>query len=321
MRMHLRMLFGILLAVILALSARTLYTSAQTETVIAIDPENSQVPIASQVQIDLSVANGLNINAFDVIIEYDADYLQFEGWVNGDMLSNVAVVKKVDDPGLFQLVCTQLATPPVSGDGILITLIFYTEALGTTNLEITKAEFADSSGNLSIPLRRGGSITIENTPTATGTNTPTSTATNTATLTLPVTATSASTGVGSATPAASPTSLTMIPPLLPTETTALTSSPIMIDTASPTEASTETPSPTVEKTMTTSIHISMTPPRDLGIVEGASPNPARELRRYDEGNLSDVWLWILLLIILAALGLVVVAVVRNKRGNTDHFHK
>ena len=321
MRVQSRMFFAILLAVILLFSARTLITSAQTETVIAIDPESSQVPIASQVQIDLSVANGLNINAFDVIIEYDADYLQLEGWVNGDMLSNLAVVKKVDDPGLFRLVCTQLATPPVSGDGTLITLIFYTEALGTTNLEITKAEFADSSGNLSLPLRQGGSITIENTPTPTRTATLTATLTSTATQTLPVTATSTSTVEGSATPAASPTSPTVLPPLLPTEPVASTSSPIMINTPGPTEVSAETPPPTVEETPTTSAGMSVTPTRDFGIVEGTSPGSARELRRYGEVNVSDVWLWVLLAIILAALGLVVAAVIRNKRGDRDHPHR
>ena len=313
-----RSLLMILLATLTMLSSSKSATLAQSNTTLSVSPAQTTVPIASQAQIGLFVTNGVNINAFDITIEYDPEYLRLDGWVNGDYLSNLAVVKKVDEPGSFQLVCTQLATQPVSGNGTLITLFFYAKILGTTQIAITDAEFADALGNLSIPAVVGGSVSIEYastyTPTATGTNTPIYTPSNTFTPTLPRTATSAGTPAGSTTPAATATSLTKTATRFPTEDATATPWPTLTNTPSPTLTPTETPLLPEEITATAIKRLSATPIFVIGIVEGSSPGPVEDIPSTEQDTLGDLWLWVLLGAILVALIVIVVAVLRRRTG-------
>ena len=194
----------------------------QGGTVLAVDPAQASVEVNGQREIHLLVTGADNLNAFDVQVEYDANLLSLAKWEFGDLLSNLAVVKRDDLPGSFRLVATQLATPGVSGDGVLLKLFFSGEQTGTSAITITKAEFARSEGGLSLPEVRHGSIsvtpaqppataTVTRTPTATlaptetPTHTPTATPTATRTATLPPSATVTTTKAATATLAATPT--------------------------------------------------------------------------------------------------------------------
>ncbi|MEA4958224.1 MAG: cohesin domain-containing protein, partial [Anaerolineaceae bacterium] len=132
----------------------------------------------SQVSLDLMLTDAVNVNAFDVIVEYDDALLRLDGWANGGFLSNLAVVVKTDNPGYFRLFCTQLATPPVSGNGSLIRLTFSGLALGNSDIAITKGELADSQGQKTDPTLEGGRVSVvattvpSLTPTATHTQPP-----------------------------------------------------------------------------------------------------------------------------------------------------
>jgi len=162
-----------------------LRVSATSETVLAVDPETGSVPIGCQVEMDLIVTDGLNVNAFDVKLQYDPDKLELSSWRYGDYLSNLSVVKEEDQSGSLWLAVTQLATLAVSGDGTLLVLTFESKEIGTTQIEIVDAVFADSSGNKTYPERHHGEVSVTNdptyTPTPTLTDTPTQTATPTKT--------------------------------------------------------------------------------------------------------------------------------------------
>jgi len=203
---------ALLLLVSLLLAALPLPVLGQGSTVLAVDPAQASVEVNGQREIALLVTDADNLNAFDVQVEYNGDLLTLAKWEFGDLLSNLAVVKRDDLPGSFRLVATQLATPGVSGDGVLLKLTFSGKLTGSSAIMITKAEFARSEGGLSLPELQNGNITIiPAQPTATLTHTPTVTATLTPTATstiqpsATVTATKTVTLAPTATKAASAT--------------------------------------------------------------------------------------------------------------------
>jgi LPXTG-motif cell wall-anchored protein len=210
------MVWAVLVVVALAV---TLPVWAQAGTVLSVNPPQSNVAVAATTQVSLIVTNGVNTNAFDVIVTYDANLLSLAGWSHGGYLSNLAVVKKVDEPGTFRLVCTQLATAPVSGDGILLNLVFRGENMGISAITITKADFAGSGSSLTQPEVVNGSVTVITgaafTPTVTQTSLATATYTMTASLTPVIPATSTSTKAQTPTQSRTSSSNT---PMLPTST-------------------------------------------------------------------------------------------------------
>lgn len=175
---------ALILLVCLLLTSFSLPVNAQGGTVLAVDPAQASVEVNGQREIRLMVTGADNLNAFDVQVEYNGDLLSLVKWEFGDLLSNLAVVKRDDLPGSFRLVATQLATPGVSGDGVLLKLTFGGKLTGSSAIMITKAEFARSEGGLSLPEVQNGNISIiPAQPTATLTHTPTVTATLTPTAT------------------------------------------------------------------------------------------------------------------------------------------
>jgi len=203
-----RLALALILLVSLLLAGLPLPALAQGGTVLAVDPAQASVAVNGQREIHLLVTGADNLNAFDVQVEYDSGLLSLARWEFGDLLSNLAVVKRDDLPGSFRLVATQLATPGVSGDGVLLKLFFSGEQTGVSAITITKAEFARSEGGLSLPEVRHGSMTvIPAQPTATLTRTPTATfpPTATATLTPTATATKQPTATATMTKTATPT--------------------------------------------------------------------------------------------------------------------
>jgi len=119
-----RLAQALILLVSLLLAAFPLPVLAQGGTVLAVDPAQASVEVNGQREIHLLVTGADNLNAFDVQVEYDSGLLSLVKWEFGDLLSNLAVVKRDDLPGSFRLVATQLATPGVSGDGVLLKLTF-----------------------------------------------------------------------------------------------------------------------------------------------------------------------------------------------------
>jgi len=265
MRLRPRLALVLILLVGLLLVGLPLPVLAQGGTVLAVDPAQASVEVSGQSEIHLLVTGAENLNAFDVQVEYDSGLLSLARWEFGDLLSNLAVVKRDDLPGSFRLVATQLATPGVSGDGVLLKLFFSGEQTGVSAITITKAEFARSEGGLSLPELRHGSITVTPAqptatptatatrtptatatmaPTATATRTPTATPTATRTATLPPTATATATKAAIATLAATPTTGGGAVTLAPTGTVGGANTPV--GTPSAPIGGTNDPAPTVQ---------------------------------------------------------------------------
>jgi len=150
------------------------YVQAQGATSLVVDPEVSQGPLGNEILFQLMVTGGLDVNAYDVTIAYDEESLELMSWEHGDYLSNLAVVYLDDgQPGLLRVAATQLATPAVSGDGVLIELTFTAKVVGTALVEINEVEFADPEGNLTYPDDEPGEVLVTSDPTYTATATKT----------------------------------------------------------------------------------------------------------------------------------------------------
>jgi len=115
---------------------------AQAGPVLAVLPSDDALATGQVYTVSLYLTGGVEVNAFDLIVEYDAEVLALNTWEYGDYLSNLTtVIKPVNEPGLFHLVVTQLVTPPVSGDGTLLELTFEGLQPGLSSIRITKADF------------------------------------------------------------------------------------------------------------------------------------------------------------------------------------
>ena len=254
------------LALVLLWAGLPMPVLAQGGTVLAVDPAQANVEVNGLREIHLFVTGADNLNAFDVQLEYDSGLLILNSWEFGDLLSNLAVVKRDDLPGSFRLVATQLATPGVSGDGVLLKLFFKGKVEGTSAVTITKAEFARSEGGLSLPEVRHGSLTvIPAAPTATPTRTPTATAT------LAPTATSTATATATATRTA-----TLVPSATATATKTATATQMIATTIVATQAATLTPAAALTLAPTDAAGAATTPlvgTEEMGPT--AQPEPTR----------------------------------------------
>jgi cobalamin biosynthesis Mg chelatase CobN len=150
------------------------------------------------------VENGVNLNAFDVTVEYDEAILELIEWSFGDYFANLSTVSETNQPGLLRVAATQLASPAVSGDGVMLSLAFNTLSQGTSPVEMTDVQFSDAASQSVDPEVVSGAVTVvilpTYTPTATMTFTPTATRTPTPTLTPSQTLTPTSTATATATP-------------------------------------------------------------------------------------------------------------------------
>ncbi len=176
---------------------------AQNDTVLTFDPDLVNVPLGNQVQLQLWVLEGVNVNAFDIELEYDPDVLSLASWSYGDFLKQLAQVMLVVEPGHFRLAATQLAQPVVSGSGVLLNFTFNTIALGETTIDLINGQFSDALGNSSIPALEDALVRVINAPTYT----PTYTSTPTQTPLPPALPTATSTQAPTSTPTATATPL------------------------------------------------------------------------------------------------------------------
>lgn len=172
--------------------------SAQEGMLLSVKPANSSIPQNSTTTIEIVVSGGVNLTAFDLTVSYNPAIVTLESWSFGSYLSNLAEVYRQDKPGTFQLAATQLATPGVTGDGVLLLLVFRGANMGESLISITQAEFATADIQLVIPELNDAEISVSkplptiaftSTPPPTRTATTSQNATHTATLTATRTST------------------------------------------------------------------------------------------------------------------------------------
>jgi hypothetical protein len=320
--------------VILVLVAALVWLSpahAQTGFQLAVSPLLTEVPIGTDFTLELNVEEGLDLNAFDVTLVYDPEVLRLVDWAYGDYFANLASMSVINQPGELRVAATQVASAPVSGDGLLLSLSFDAKAEGFSPVDITRAEFADSDGNKLEPDVVHGQVlvTLAPTYTPTGTSTPTATATPTRTLTPTRTSTLAQTVTATGTKTGTPTS-----------TLAQTETAEVFTTQTPTSAFTETPSgqtgtatgtalagtadsrltPTITRSPWPVLEASVTNIPQTSVIpmnDNEEPIPTPDQQDHDSRNLLNGLLWGVLLAGLITFMVLVVLILRRRKQKEE----
>ncbi len=144
-----------------------LAAAAQGETTLSVSPAEASVILTNTRTISLYLAGGVNLNAFDVAVRYDPSLVDYESYAFGGYFSNLAQVYLRDDPGYFRLAATQLATPGVSGDGVVLNLVFRGTSRGISPIIIEMADFAVyGDGPLVHATAEHGTLRVHDNPAA-----------------------------------------------------------------------------------------------------------------------------------------------------------
>ena len=123
--------------------------AAQTGTTVFFSPDPANVYLNgtnSQV-VEVWVGDVVEMNAFDITVEYDPTIANLSNWATGTFLE----ITKGNcfqhpqhpiEPGYFQIICTQFAKPLKTGSGVLLKLTFSGLTLGNTELTLTNPSFS-----------------------------------------------------------------------------------------------------------------------------------------------------------------------------------
>ena len=141
--------FAVLTGLLFFLIAPAISAYAQTGAQISVLPLNTTLDLAlgNTALIQIYVDDVVELNSFEVIIQYDSSLLTLTSWSHGGILKNLMnVIPPVNIPGYLQIAVTQIATAGYTGDGVLLNLNFQATAEGSTPITISKADLARSNG-------------------------------------------------------------------------------------------------------------------------------------------------------------------------------
>jgi len=317
-----RKLFQTTVTFILAVIIGPIITvTAQDPSTLSIDPSTFNVLLGEPVEFNINITNGFNVHAFDLKISYVSQQLSLSSWGHGGFLSDPSCTSVVDQPGIFELICSQEDQTEVSGNGVLLTLSFDTIGAGFSGVIITEAELFDFDGLVSVPRLRHGVVGITNnftsSPSPTATLVPTGTFTTTPTF-IPT---------ANPSPTFTPTETPMVTPA-PSNTALITNTATIAAypgdaTATLVSTTLFTPSPTSESeqppTQTVVIEETSVPAEATNLPQQDLPSEAPS---YSQTMLRTLWrvvlLAVVILVLIAVLALIVLFLWRrNQIGDDD----
>jgi hypothetical protein len=142
-------LTAVFLGLLLCLISSVLPVSAQTGTQISVLPAqtNRDLALGNTALVQIYVDDAVELNAFEIILQYNPSVLSLISWSHGGILQNLMnVIPPVNNPGYLQIAVTQIATPGYTGDGVLLNLNFQATSEGSSAITMTKADLARSNG-------------------------------------------------------------------------------------------------------------------------------------------------------------------------------
>ena len=136
----------------------------ETGTWLYFSPDPSYIYIdgTNQVTVDIMVRDAVNINAFDIKIEFDPSVVSYVGYEIGGFLKEVFCFPPYTGSDYIQLVCTQLAQPGKDGSGSLLRFTFNGIVEGSTFLDFGKAVLNHPNGDKVFPGTTDGTLYVVN---------------------------------------------------------------------------------------------------------------------------------------------------------------
>lgn len=136
--------------------------AAQTGTTVYFSPDPATVYLNgsnSQV-VELMIADAVDLNAFDIILDYDASVANIQSWAHGGFFENLMCIKQENTPGHLWIVCTQTASTPKSGSGSVLKLTFRGTKPGATPITFIQARFSNKDSQPVWPAFINGTLNV-----------------------------------------------------------------------------------------------------------------------------------------------------------------
>jgi hypothetical protein len=137
--------------------------SAAAPAQISFVPEAISEKVGSSFSVDVFLRDAQDVSAVPLQIRYDPAILQFVGIAGGDLLgqSGTLVHREDTEQGTIQLAASRpAAAPPMSGNGIVFTLIFLARTPGQSQLAINQAALRDPDMNLITTKSSAATVTV-----------------------------------------------------------------------------------------------------------------------------------------------------------------
>ncbi len=127
------------------------------------DPSYIYLDGTNQVTVNVMIRDAVDLNAFDVQVDFDPSKVTRVSYEVGDFLTEVSCIDRFVGPNYFRLVCTQLAQPGRYGTGTLFRIVFRGVAEGVSPLDLTEANLSNGDGQ-SLPTETtNGTLNVVNT--------------------------------------------------------------------------------------------------------------------------------------------------------------
>lgn len=142
--------------------------AAQTGTTVffAPDPANIYLNGTNSQVVEVWVGDVVEMNAFDITVEYDPAVVSLSSWTTGTFLEVYPSQcfqnpLHPNEPGYFQIICTQFAKPLKTGSGVLLKLTFGGLGFNNTALTLTNPEFSAGTPLVTIyPTPTNGTLNV-----------------------------------------------------------------------------------------------------------------------------------------------------------------
>ena len=124
------------------------------------DPANVYINGTNSQVVDLRIADAVDLNSFDIILDYDASVATIQSWAHGGFFEGLMCIRQENTPGHLWIVCVQTASTPKSGPGSVLKLTFRGIGLGTTPITFTQARFSNKDSQSVWPSVTNGTLNV-----------------------------------------------------------------------------------------------------------------------------------------------------------------
>jgi|GEM_PF-5259167 len=149
-----RVIYGVLLITVLALSALPLASTEQVSAAnvlpkIQFDSENYIGVVGSNISVSVMISNATGLFMYQVFIDFRPDLLNVESITQGNFLNRGGAiptfwVPENGTPGLIKAFCSLArGNPPASGNGELFKITFSFKGTGITVLHLHDVHLYD----------------------------------------------------------------------------------------------------------------------------------------------------------------------------------
>lgn len=143
-----------IIGIILSLLSVPVMSSAQTSTVVKIDPNSVVVDPGDSFSVDVMVENVQDLYAFDIIVQFDPEVIIVNQITLGSFLvEGIILIQEVNNlDGKVQFAMTQVRPEPAkTGTDTLFTIDFSALEVGASDLTISQKDLTEHETYLLIP--------------------------------------------------------------------------------------------------------------------------------------------------------------------------